>query len=293
MTTFNEDPNFSIVAPGGCNANCSFCFAKDKKCKTAELGDYLSKLCTTLSILPKQFYQISITGGEPLLSPYIIPILSGIFPYKKKYTNVLLTTNGTNLLSMAEMVSMSVDHINISRHHYDEYENKAIFGGSYDIMDNNIVDIIDAYSKKGIDISANCVINDSTTKEFIESYIKWARDIGFKAVRFRKENGKLEKTPVEKTYKDHKVIWSGKCPVCRTDKQVIHGFDVFWKSSVLEPSTAVKEVFEVVFAPDGDIYQDWAFTQPVVITEKNKATPVSNYIYRGSSSSCGVSSSRC
>lgn len=30
METYNQDPNFSIVMPGGCNAECPFCFNNNK-----------------------------------------------------------------------------------------------------------------------------------------------------------------------------------------------------------------------------------------------------------------------
>lgn len=293
MTTFNDDPNFSVVMPGGCNAACSFCFAKDKKTYSASMADYVGGLVSALASMPSAFYQISITGGEPMLSPYIMPVLAAIFPFKKRYHNILLTTNGTDLERYFDIVSMTVDHINISRHHWDEGKNKAIFGGTYDVFDEDIVRIIDKYSESGIDVSANCVINDATDREFIEKYILWARGIGFHAVRFRKENGSLEKTPVEKTYDAHKVVHEGKCPVCRTTKQIIHGFDVYWKSSILEPSEKISDVFEVVYAPDGKMYLDWAYKKPLIDKAKpaEKKRETRGVISSVPSTSCGGSSS--
>lgn len=77
IETFNQDPNFSIVMPGGCNADCAFCFNKDKR--TVRMGDrmtWLLNLYRTLVALPEQFYQISITGNEPMMSPIIGDVLS-------------------------------------------------------------------------------------------------------------------------------------------------------------------------------------------------------------------------
>jgi len=318
LPLFNKDPNFSIVAPGSCNAECSFCFSKGTNHQAVDLGTYIGNLSKTLYNLPEEFYQISITGGEPLLSPYIIQILSTIYPFKMRYSNILLTTNGTNLKELFGTIAMSVDHINISRHHYDQDANLKIFGGTYKFMDSDIEEAINMYSTKGIDISANCVINDSTTKEFIENYIKWARGMGFSAVRFRKENGDLSKTPVECLYADHKITWEGSCPVCRTTQQMIRGFDVYWKSSVLEPSDLISNtVFELVYAHDGNCYMDWQYNRPVIVNPstnpygnlfggsyaypkapvsdvgacgKTKARPSSSSC---GGSSCGGSSSRC
>jgi organic radical activating enzyme len=275
MITLNDDPNFSIVLQGPCNADCKFCFSKNKKVGSSVLADYLNNLNKTLKELPEQFYQISITGqGEPLLSSRIVPVLSSIIPHRTKYTNVLLTTNGTRLLEMVDIVCSAVDHINISRHHWDEVKNKEIFGGSYSVMDGDLVNMISECSKYGVDIGANCVINDSTDREFIEKYIAWASSIGFTAIRFRKENGTLDKTPVEETFADHKVLWSGSCPVCRTDLQMILGKQVYWKSSVIEPSDHVDKIFEVVFAPDGNNYADWEYTKPVKIVNANEPKPI-------------------
>jgi len=44
---------------------------------------------------------------------------------------------------------MAVDHINISRHHYDEEANKAIFGGDYNVTDADIREAIDLYGSRG------------------------------------------------------------------------------------------------------------------------------------------------
>lgn len=257
--------------------------------ETASLEGYIQRLCSALKNLPSQFYQISITGGEPMLSPYIRYILMAVYPFKDKYTNILLTTNGTNLTKdwIYEAVSLSVDHINISRHHWNDEANKAIFCGSYDVGDYDVHRAIDRYGKSGIDISANCVINDTTTRDFIEEYIEWARNIGFRAVRFRKENGTLDKTTVEKTYSDHKVVWEGRCPVCRTTLQFIHGYKVYWKSSTLEPSETISDsIFEVIFAPDAKLYDDWKFTKEIILREPQELKLHGNHI---TESSCGGS----
>ena len=301
---YNEDPNFSIIAPGSCNAACSFCFANEGK-DTLVLNEYMKALSDTLMNLPEPFYQISITGGEPLLSPYIVPILMSIYPHKRKYTNVLLTTNGTHLDKFYDYISMSVDHINISRHHYDEKENQQIFKGTYDVLDADIRHYIDLYSIAGIDVSANCVIDDTTSINFIESYIAWAKTIGFAAVRFRKQNGSLDKTEAEQYYRKHAVLWKGTCPICETTLQLIKGCKVYWKKSIVEPTDKTNDIFEVVFGPDGKMYADWQYKIPIEQREwckpssarSSRVTPNSSRGGCGNTiwNSCGSShsSSRC
>lgn len=277
MQTFNQDPNFSIVMPGGCNAECKFCFNKDKEQKTSQCskGRYLINLWETLKGLPDQFYQISITGNEPMLSPMIDDVLEVCSLLKAKYTNILLTTNGTNLLRHIQNVINGVHHINVSRHHYDFEQNKSIFEGTWDVTDEELEEIIDVYSKNGVDVSLNCVINDSTTKEFIDEYIDYAKRIGVYAVRFRKENGKLDMTPVERQYSQkYPILWHGSCPVCRTDLRVIRGLNTYWKSSVLEPSEIITDkVYELVFDTDGKTYLDWGGKNPFLGFKLPKRVP--------------------
>lgn len=265
MQTFNQDPNFSIVMPGGCNAKCAFCFNHGKH-KSAECSDFdfILELWEQLKNLPKQFYQISITGNEPMLSPLIVYVMSVCKRMKQRYTNILLTTNGTNLLNSPQMIIDGVHHINVSRHHYDETENKRIFGGTYNVTDEELAEIVDVYSRQGVDVSLNCVINDSTTEDFVNAYIDFAKRIGAYAVRFRKENGTIEPTTVERKFGEkYPILWHGSCPVCRTDLRVIRGQHVYWKSSVLEPSEHITDkVFELVYDTDGKVYLDWDRKKP-------------------------------
>lgn len=264
--TYNDDPNFSIVMPGGCNAACPFCFNKGKaSIKGVNKFDWLLNLQTWLQEMPSQFYQISITGNEPMLSPIIDGVLALCRRMKDRYSNILLTTNGTNLLDKIDEVCAGVHHINISRHHYDEKENKKIFGGTYNVTDSQLELIIDRFSARGVDVSLNCVINDSTSFEFISEFIKFAKRVGANAVRFRKENGdSLEMTSAEALFDSaYPVLSRGECPVCRTWKRVIGGLDTFWKAAVIEPTDKVSDVvYELVYDADGGLYLDWGRKVP-------------------------------
>lgn len=302
IKTFNDAPNFSIVMPGGCNAQCGFCFNRDKRTMPLPENGYkwAFDLLELLRNLPQQFFQISITGNEPMLSPQLDGVLSVCKMVRDKYTNILLTTNGTNLLEKINDVAPSVHHINISRHHWDELENIKIFGGKYNVGDNELRAIIDAYGACGVNVSLNCVIDDNTDKDFIERYIAFANNIGAYAVRFRKKNGDdLGMTPVEVEYdKTYPILDRGECPVCRTWKRVIHGMDTYWKAAVIEPTDKVNDVvYELVYNTDGKIYTDWDYKKPFKRTLKLGGKPKKvNNSYSGSNScgsnGCGVSSVR-
>lgn len=236
-----------------------------------------------------------------MLSPLIGGVMDLCKRLKQRYPNILLTTNGTGLLGNSTMVINGVHHINVSRHHYDCGENRRIFGGSYNVSDDDLEQIVDIYSSRGVDVSLNCVINDSTDEDFINAYIDFAKRIGVLAVRFRKENGTIEPTPVETKFGErYPVLWHGNCPVCRTDLRVIRGLNTYWKASVLEPSDHITDrIFELVYDTDGKVYLDWKREKPLAEVLKRYAyinpAPVRSYESTdscGSRSSCG-GGSRC
>lgn len=54
METYNQDPNFSIVMPGGCNAEYPFCFNNNKtKSKSCSEIKFIIGLWERLKSLPK------------------------------------------------------------------------------------------------------------------------------------------------------------------------------------------------------------------------------------------------
>lgn len=264
-----DEPNFSILLPGGCNAKCSFCFAGECK-KPLPVPAYVKRLHETLTELPDEFTSVSLTGGEPTISKYLKPTLMVLALHKKRIKKVVMTTNGTRLMSCLDEMAGVVDHLNLSMHHYDAKENKKIFGGSYDLGHVTIQRMNHAANKAGIDVTANCVFNLKTPPSFFAEYIELAKRIGFSAVHFRKENGNL-KTPANwnKAFGDYTVTGRGGCPACRTTWIRAGGIPVALKTSVLEPDTALDAdtIHELIFHGDGKLYSNWAGTRAVVLAE--------------------------
>lgn len=172
------NPNFSIVMPGGCNGKCSFCFWE--KAKTC--GNYSEKLKETLDLLPKQFDQLSITGGEPTISPYLAEVLNMID--RKKFKKVVLTTNGANLLNTIPILEGKVDHVNISRHHYKDSLNEEVFKTKMSNKEQ-LKKMTLELNKIGIDVTFSAVLNENlNTQDDIEKYIKFAKKCGATQVFF-------------------------------------------------------------------------------------------------------------
>lgn len=252
-----ENPNLSIIVSGPCNGKCLFCFWKPEKI----MSGYLKRLSEVLDGLPEQFDRISLTGGEPTISSYLKPILKTILGRRARWPKVVLTTNGSNLkLEMMTQFMGIVDHVNISRHDIDDEKNKEIFQTEvvpdaklllWKVMNLNIA---------GIDVTANCVIQNPEQPGSIKRYVEFARKVGFSTVCFRKEHKEgrdLSPTKQELVFSHYKPVSETSCPVCRSKTQIIDGATVIWTASIPEPSEGLDLIYEAVFHPDGTLSADW------------------------------------
>jgi len=114
--------NFSIILPGECNAKCQFCFWKRN---AAESPMYAQGLRWYLQALGKRITQISITGGEPTISPVFNEVIEVLREFKD--IKIVLTTNGSNLHTKLSVIEGIIQHVNISRHAINDKENNDIF----------------------------------------------------------------------------------------------------------------------------------------------------------------------
>lgn len=269
-----RDPNFSIVTPGGCNANCNFCFWK----KTKPCSGYFEKLSNILNNLPNQFYKISITGGEPTISPYLERILLSID--KNKYNKVVLTTNGFNLLKVYDKFENIVDHVNISRHHYIDSINNKIFNSSMP-KERDLKLMTEKLNSIGIDVTFSAVLNENLkTDDDIKNYINFAKKNGASKIFFRKPHGDLTPSLTESIYENIKYK-EHVCPVCRDRNQLIEGMNVTWKASLMEPSIELNSIYELIFNENGKLTKDWKGLHEVDINKR--------FSQKINETSCGLS----
>lgn len=260
------NPNFSVVVPGGCNGKCSFCFWKQSKvCE-----NYIGNLLETLDNMPSQFYQLSLTGGEPTLSPYLERILESID--RNRWTHTVMTSNGTNILKYIPKLKGKIDHINISRHHYDDTINESIFGTDTVPDSKKLRTIVKELNKVGIDVTYSAVLTeDLNSKEGVKKYIEFAKQSGAKQVFLRKPHGSLDPSIAEKAF-EHLPSNTHNCPVCRNTTQKINGITVVWKASLEEPSKELGMIYEVIHHEDGTLTSDWEQNlkiNPTLIKENN------------------------
>lgn len=244
------NPNLSIVMPGGCNAKCEFCFWK----KSKPCNNYLEKINNILECLPSQFYQLSITGGEPTLSPYLESVINLI--NRDVFKHTVLTTNGVKLLKFVSKLEGKIDHVNISRHHFEDKINDSIFKSKM-LTKEELKVVTEELNKVGIDVTFSAVLSEKlNSKEDTDKYIQFAKECGASQVFFRKQHGTLEPTEVEKEYESFKSN-EYSCPVCRTKVQKIGGLNVSWKASLEEPSKELGTIYELIVNENAEVTKDW------------------------------------
>jgi organic radical activating enzyme len=250
----NENPNFTIIAPGPCNAKCSFCFW-DSTPKDVPFN-YPEILSRALLSLPKQFRFVSISGGEPTLSRYFYDIIAAIRSFRSRFDRVVLTTNGVELSKYIPVIDKVVDFVNISRHAVDDEANSSIFNTRRIPSASGLATQIEKLNEIGIPVTLSKVLNFAETKSSIINYIDFAKSIGASKVFLRKPNGTdLDSHPVEKHFDNIRATESG-CPVCLDRHQIIRGMSCQWKRGILEPSDI--GYHELVMQPSGIVTLDWA-----------------------------------
>jgi pyruvate-formate lyase-activating enzyme len=258
IKTKNINPNFTIVLPGTCQAKYGFCFLKEDK----NTSMFLKMLKKSLKKLPDLFNQISISGGEPTLSPVFDEALDIIRKYKQKgkIKKVVLTTNGIHLIKKN---LEGIDHINISRYHFNDEINSKIFGTNKIPNTKEIQSINDYCNKNIIDINYNVVlIPDLNTSMNLKQYIFWAKATYASSITFRNQYGEYGISSIEsKLITDgYKPVSESLCPVCRTTTYLVSGMKVRFHSSDYEPTESKEfdknEVYEVILQPNGNLTRD-------------------------------------
>lgn len=117
-----------LIITHKCNAKCAFCIERDSIKLWKEDPEAL--LSTAIAAMREMHHEgilktISITGGEPLLSPTLAVIVDYI---RMEYPSVFLTmnTNGALLSQFSSFFLDKFDWINISRHSPSSIKNNDV-----------------------------------------------------------------------------------------------------------------------------------------------------------------------
>jgi len=142
-----------------CNLGCIYCnlggddinnpHPIEKPMLVSELLGLIERLHTTL-----QFETIRLTGGEPLLYPDLLEVISGI--RAMGISSIKLTTNGFLLGRMAlQMKQAGMESINVS---LDAVDEDVFFLMSKRSNVNRILQGIDAAGEAGLQVKINAVL---------------------------------------------------------------------------------------------------------------------------------------
>lgn len=251
-------PNFSIICPGGCNSHCSFC-TDPMNYKTSV--DYLDNLVKALNDKHSKFDRVSITGGEPTLSPLLTDILVLCRIY---FNKVVFTTNGTKLFKNAHQLTRTIDHLNISRHRIGYDWNVEVFKQKKIIGDEELAEVIPVFLNSGVDVNFNHVYGPNDlfmSRDYVMRYIDYVRSLGGTSISFRHDQNlnTLDHTKIEKEFlKTNEIVHEGYCEVCRSFSMIIDDMVVVWKSSFANPDKHMNnEVYEYIYHTDGVLRTGW------------------------------------
>lgn len=198
--------NFSIFTDSYCNADCPFCCAKlryEQECKRFcrnkdYTEQYFKRLEYILNTIKPFNPSISITGGEPTLSPKIFRIIDLVdkIGFRKK----VITTNGAGLFRkddngvhlIQRLINAKFDHLNISRAHYDDAKNNEMMkfnNEDHQSTDNDVKDAVNVIkaNNSNMKIRMSCILAkgfiDNIDK--IKTYIDHYQNIGIEDFVFR------------------------------------------------------------------------------------------------------------
>lgn len=199
-----DNLNFSIFVDDYCNADCRFCVAQLRyehiskmynKVHITDMEKYLARLEEVLKIVRPLNPSVSITGGEPSISPIIVEILKLVDKYN--FRKRTITTNGSGLLKTVDndalinhLVKYGWNHLNISRAHYDDAMNKEIMrykcGEEYCGM-SELRDIINTLKSTDLHHRLSCLLlkDGIGTLDSLKRYVDTLNNIGVNNYIFR------------------------------------------------------------------------------------------------------------
>lgn len=188
--------NFTIFLDEACNADCKFCIEQIKTAnngrinKIGKIGDpavYLKRLDEILGKIRPYKPSISVTGGEPLLSPCFRDALRILA--RRKFRKVIITTNGTNIAQSADdIIAAGISHVNFSRPSYDADVCQRIMRfrdrmPSFETLEAAIARL----EAGGVRTRFNCIISKEGigTLPEMRKYLAFVRSTGYRHVVFR------------------------------------------------------------------------------------------------------------
>lgn len=166
--------NLYIDMTPSCNGNCAFCIAKvqfgrrrfDEHNKCAER---LGKALTFLHQAGVK-HTVQVTGGEPTLHMNSLADVLRVIS-SRSVPKPVLNTNGSYPLHY--QLYSKLQHVNISRHHYNENDNRRIIRG-VKISDNDLLANIVKPMREKVRLQCNMIGGEIDTYGEVMQFIAFA-----------------------------------------------------------------------------------------------------------------------
>ena len=170
-----------------CNAHCPFCSAHRG---LGDLDPVILKECVDELVDAGAVDRVSITGGEPLIVGDSLR-LNRLFDILEQSGLVYyaLTTNGRYLARNFVMIDTlsKLKYLNVSRHHYDDEENRRVFGDRSIPGLDEITGIFGLFGGKPLEFRLNCTLYPGADADFVNRYIQTAAGAGISSILFRSD----------------------------------------------------------------------------------------------------------
>lgn len=276
---YNKVISVKLVIPSGCNANCEFCYMKDKKIqRTFDRESFLKNFISSIEFIIQEIgnknpVSLDITGNEPtfdteLLKNVLIRLKD--FQIKDKVLRTTITTNGYRLKEVVPYFNEVVDYVNISVHDYRPDRRKTILGCET-LSDDDYKEIISNLENIGIKTSAVAVIYNpiENFSDWRDEFIDWCKYKGFIGLRIRHDVYKSDKELFEKYM--YEAMKDGRFKIITHETTVdshwcrlrrFDGFRVFFLCGVAETYIYTKGI-EYCIDDDGLLYADFYKRIPI------------------------------
>jgi MoaA/NifB/PqqE/SkfB family radical SAM enzyme len=178
---FHWNINLYIDMTARCNGKCRFCINSVNFSRT-DIPDekFIMNLEKTLKMIRFIDPSIQIVGGEPTINP---ERLKKIIDLIKMYNmrKPVLGTNGSGILNsnLLDYIEPVIDHMNISRHHFDDEKLNRLMGFSNPLNNSALHGIMKKHPIAKKTRFNCCLLKDNIDSfEKMKQYIEWALEMG-------------------------------------------------------------------------------------------------------------------
>lgn len=172
--------NIYVNITNRCNAGCIFCCNSQNKNTITAFN--FEKFQKTIEEIKNNMniHKISFTGGEPTLNMEVLQKCLNFVKNKDENIFTVINTNGSKISELEKLLPY-INSIALSRHHYNDETNRAIF--KLDSVPSK--DEISSFSDKSkLHLSCNLMKDYIRNEKEVVRYLEWASQVGCADIGF-------------------------------------------------------------------------------------------------------------